>query len=494
MYKGDIFMNYGKIYIVILTDASIPNSVIGSWKGANTVPYVKYNIKETDFRIKTATFTSPVYYDLTEGQYAILISSKYHENFAGVILDVDYDEEKGLYNYQCQDWSRRYMTKSEFIFNNCKAWNILKCLMTRGGVSASKPTKKQLKKFKPILSGLRAKGKYDQSIYDGNIYKGNPFDRSMSVVIRDKTLIDAIRSIVHNSLGYFDIYFNDRGVLQIVPMSKTDWENTGLVLNTGEYYDRKFKFSTTNAITTVNVSGSELNVGKDISLTDITGLNLSAFFGTVGTSVANPLNNVSNATTGKKSNSKSKKTTKKTSSKSNKYNNPFNNKPRKVWINADGGSNSMKNALAKELKKKGWTVHVGRTYSNAHYEDYWNVTKKYSVYVTIYNGVCAGTLREAYSKKIQNVLKKKGVQLCVVFDTPGWNKKRGLLKCKYGDFKGISIKRAWDDNFSHGNVAIKDMHKFLKSNKAVYCASPTASGIAKQFLAGGYFKMKGIKV
>ena len=115
-------MNYGTIRILRLDNPSVLN-IIGSWKKAQVMPYSKYDIKESDFRVKTATFTTNHYIDLTTGQYAILISSKYHENFSGVILDVDYDEDKGEYTYQCQDWSRRYIGKFEAIVNNVKLLN-----------------------------------------------------------------------------------------------------------------------------------------------------------------------------------------------------------------------------------------------------------------------------------------------------------------------------------------------------------------------------------
>lgn len=480
-------MTYGTIRILRLDNPSVLN-IIGSWKKAQVMPYSKYDIKESDFRVKTATFTTNHYIDLTTGQYAILIYSKYHENFSGVILDVDYDEDKGEYTYQCQDWSRRYIGKFEAIVNNVKLYKLLRHLITLSYVSASKPTKKQLKEYKPILSGLRGIGQYQQSLYKGNLTKKNWFNQSISAIFRDKSYIEVIRSLVYSTLGYYDVWFNDNGVLQIEPISKVDWENTGLILTNGEHYNRKYKFSTANAITEVNVNGSDLKLGKLIQSTNATNLDLSAFFGTVGTSISNPNQNKTKAVTTTKNKNKS------TTTKKNKYNNPFNNKKRKVWLNADGGSNAMKNAFAKVLRKNGWTVHVGRTFSNAHYEDYWNVTKDYSVCATMYNGFCAGTIREAYSSNIQNVLKSKGVQLVVLFDTQGWTNPHGMKPYKYGNFKGYTVHRAGDDNFSVGDPTIRNVADWLKKKKAVYCANPSASGMYKQFEAGGYFKYKGIKV
>ncbi len=45
----------------------------------------------------------------------------------------------------------------------------------------------------------------------------------------------------------------------------------------------------------------------------------------------------------------------------------------KIWINADGGSDQAKLKLSKALEEKEYPVYVGKTYSNAHYEDYFNV-------------------------------------------------------------------------------------------------------------------------
>ena len=109
--------DWGTIQIKRFSDASKQNLYMSSWSGAKNIPYSKYSIKESDMRVKTANFTSPQYLDLTTGLHAIRIISKYHENFGGIVLDVDYDENTGLYTYQCQDFSRLYMDKFEAIFS-----------------------------------------------------------------------------------------------------------------------------------------------------------------------------------------------------------------------------------------------------------------------------------------------------------------------------------------------------------------------------------------
>lgn len=455
------------------------------WKNGETcsqIVYTKYNIKETDFRIKTATFTTTDFFDLTTGAFIVLISSKWHENFAGRILDVEYDEDTGLYTYQCQDWSRTYIGKME-TFGTAELYKLLRILITMADVGVN-PTKKQLKTFKKVLSGLRPIELYDQSLYEGNRWKGNPFKQKVSLIARDKPVIEIIRSLVYNSLGYFDVWFSESGVLQIEPISKKDWENTGLVLTDSEYYNRKFKFSTTNAITGVVVNGSDMTKGHGYDSSDlINSLMLSVFFGRNFTSISDPNKN---NTTAVKSNN--------TSNTTNKNGNPFNNKAKKVWINADNGSNSMKNSLISKLKSDGWTVHDGGTGSNNHYSGYFDVSSDYSVYITLYNGFCAGTIQEAYSSRIQNELKRKGVQLVPIWDSSGWTNPQGMKPYRYGDFSGYRASRAWDDNFSSSDPTISNVGDFMKKNKATYCVGPSASEIMQQFKAGGYFKYKGISV
>ena len=158
----------------------------------------------------------------------------------------------------------------------------------------------------------------------------------------------------------------------------------------------------------------------------------------------------------------------------------------KVWINADGGSDKLKMSLAKALEEKGISVFVGKPDVSAHYADYFNVTSDYKYYITIYNGFCAGTIREAYSREIQDMLKEKGVTLMVVFDTELWLE--GMRPYRFGDFSGYHAKRAWDDNFSEKEPDIEDVRTFLMANNAIYCAGPDAQTIMEQFETGGYFE------
>ena len=472
IHKGD----YAVIQVIRLVNAAHVNKYIGSWKNSDSLVYTKYNIREEDWRVKTASFTSPVHLDLTTGQYAVRIVSKYHENFAGIILDVDYDEDTGLYNYKCQDFSRLYMQKMELIINKVPVWKILMHLITHGGADFNKKiSRKGLEpSLKPILSGFRSLDSYDQSLYPKQHYKGNPFKKNDSFIARDKSNIEVIRNIVFNSLGFFDVWFNDRGILQIEPLSKVDWENTGLHLN-GDYTGRKFKFSTTNAITFVQVSGNDDKVGKTIELPDFNKLDLTAFFGQVSTSIPNPVKqssakNTSNAV-------KSNNTT-----VVNK-DNPYGTKSKTVYLNIDsidGYSSDQKKMddMAKILRKNGWTVKTCGVGSESHYAQRGNVYN--GIWFTLYGGACAGTLREScnndwYRRPIVN----HGSRTVVGFFPPAGDIRKGG---KYYEW----LPRAHDDGFSgSGFTGVKHPANMLTVYGIPFMYAKNASEMVSKFLKGG---------
>jgi len=452
-----------------------------SWKKeyCTEIPFTKYSIKETDFRVKTATFTSPSYIDLTTGLRLVRIVSKYHENFAGVVLESSYDEDTGLYEYQCQDMSRMFMAVTECKFMTASIYEILINLIT-GAKLPVHPTKKQLNNYKVVLSGLRPLLMYDQSLYPGNVYKGNPFKQVPHMLIRDKTRMEVIRDIVYSSLGFFDVWFNDNGIIQIEPLSKTDWESTGLQLHAYDIMERKFKFSTTNAIVGVRVNGENLDVGKSYGANSLLGLDLAAFFGVVTTSVANPIKKT-NAT----------KSTSKTTT--NTKGNPYGNKAKKIWIGADGGSGGFTQEIISYLNKAGWSCHYSGEGANVHYEDYFNVTSDYQVLAIVDNGFDPATVMEPYEGSIKNELANKGVVCMFFFDTRDWTNPDGMKPYRYGNFKGYYAHRAWDDNYSNFSGSL-NVDQYFRNNKIKYCANPSAKGMVDQFVAGGYYAYNNIKV
>ena len=159
-----------------------------------------------------------------------------------------------------------------------------------------------------------------------------------------------------------------------------------------------------------------------------------------------------------------------------------------VWIDADGGSDAIKWKIANALKEAGWNVYVGDTYANAHWEDYLNAKPGY-VLINIYNGFCAGTMRELVTDSIQNLLDTKHIVCVPVWDTSDWTE--GMKPYRYGNFTGYSAKRAWDDDFSYLDPSIDDVDEFFRFYGVDYCAYPTVAGIVDQFEAGGYYKYHG---
>lgn len=465
--------DWGIIQIKRFSDASKQNIYMSSWSGAKSIPYSKYSIKESDMRVKTANFTSPQYLDLTTGLHAIRIISKYHENFAGIVLDVDYDEDNGLYTYQCQDFSRLYMDKFEAIFSKIKLYNLLKLIISSG--KSSHKNKFSRKGVTGVLSGLRALKKYDQSIYPNQHYKGNPFNKNVDLLMRDKSRIEVIRSIVFNSLGFYDVYFNDRGILQIEPLSRTDWESTGLHLSSTEYANRKFKFSTANAITSVWVNASGDKVGKKYTSKDLTKLDLKAFFGTLTTSISDPVQK-----------SASKKNSNAVKNKNNtgaiNSDNPYGTKRKVVYMNIDlidgySSDQNKMNRLCDILHKHGWECHTCGVGSESHYERRGEVNN--GIWLTLYGGACAGTLREtATNDWFRRPIVNHGSRTVVGFFPPAGDIRKGG---KYYSW----LPRAHDDGFSGNFSGVSYPAKMLTNAAVPFMYAKNPSEMASKFLKGG---------
>ena len=464
-----------------------PNAkVIGmsSWAGAEKYPWAKYLIKESDMRTKTASFKTNAHFDLTTGVYCVLIVSDSHEPFAGEIIDIDYDRKTGLYEYQCQDFSRDYMGKFELIIptNDLRSYyRILQFLLTRGGIPlTSKSVKKaKLKEWSFELSGLKPKAYYNQGYYDGNGINFNPMDYKQQMIIRDKSYIEAIRDLVFGSGAYIDLYFNRKGVLQIKPYSKNDWLTNGLYITTQELAEEKFSFDITNVITSVIVNGNE-HSGALYSSESLSGLDLTAFFGQLGSSVSGSNDSTKIATSSSSSGSKT----------SNTSGNPYGTKKKEVTIDADGGfSKSFLNNVADKLRKHGWKVNVKGIGPGQHSINYKNV--KNGVYMPFYNGLCAGTIWEMGLNYYGGLIKKNGSVLAPAWYTNSWTS--SSMKKYRNDITGIkSLKRAWDDNFS-SIKSLSNPAKYMTNHKVMYSVGDTVDKIVSQFLAGGFDKYKSKK-
>ena len=252
-----------RLFILRKTNA---NSFI-NWnlvKYEQPIEFTKFQIKETDLRVKTATFSSPNYFDLTTGQYGILLLSPYHENFGGVILSVEYDEDNELYNYQCQDWSRQWLSKSSYnIPSNCvNIYHMLWSLLTRGDLSTLKKyTMKDIKKlgYSHRLSGLRPAYQYYEPYWGGSL-KINPMTMKPSYYSRDLTNMEQMRTLIYGNTPLIDLHVDEYGVVHFDPIHVNDFTKGLIELPFEITTNRKFKFDVTNIISHVNVDTGDLSL------------------------------------------------------------------------------------------------------------------------------------------------------------------------------------------------------------------------------------------
>lgn len=462
-------------YIFIARKSSATGLVI-NWTNYYSIPWGKYTIKESDFRSKTATFSTPQYLDLTTGQYCILIISNLHEGFGGTIINIEYDYNTGLYNYQCQDFSRAYQGKVDLVSTKATMHRVLQYLITQGGVPLKGNVSKQKKIYKKVLSGLLSKYKYAQKAF-GSILDFNPMTEKKNIIIRNKSWIEAIRTLVYGSGAYIDVYFNKYGQIQIEPYHKDDFLNTGLLLTANELSEVTQKFDTTNIITGVTIHNADKKKqGTFYSSESLINLDLTAFFGNLSTSIDSSTSNTSTSTS-----ASSSKTCKKSTNKTKDNGNPYGTK-KKVWLNSDninGRSSDMQfmKDVAKILKKNGWKTKIVGIGPNTHTENY--MGPKNGIWFCIYGGADGAVFRETVTNNsYTNKLKRLGSRTVIGMHGGGDIRKGG----KYYKY----LPRAHDDNYSPSSFnGISHPLQVLTKGKVPIMYASNASKMAAKFLAGG---------
>lgn len=469
-----------KVFIFISRKAYAYQMVM-DWKNRERVQWSKYQIKETDMRTKTATFTTNQYLDLTTGQYCVLITSPYHEDFAGVILSVEYDDKNGLYTYQCQDWGRHYQTKVEIMLGtSLPVYNILRNLVSLNNVPLNekhKDFKKMSKMFKKSLSGLRPAWQYWEPAWGGIIKNYNPMTVNKKVIIRNKSFMDAIRDIVFGLGRFIDVYFDKYGVLHIEPFVKDEWLHTGLCLTTPEIASAKYKFDTTNVITGAIVHNADKTKQAGLYQSkDIINLNLWAFFGVMTTSIDNPNTQTTTKTTSNNKNNKKVNKTKK------KVDNVYGTRKKRVYLNIDsiyGYSSDMKKMkdIRKVLQKNGWEVTIVGVGSEAHWERRGDVHG--GIWFCLYGGVCGGTLHEhCDSDWFLNPLKKHHSRVVVGIFPPASSIKKGG---KY--YKHLVPAHDWNGSQSYAHLDYPG--RFMSRAGVPWMYADNGKEMASKFLAGG---------
>lgn len=468
----DVNLIQNQTYIFVARKSNARNIII-DWKNKLPVYWSKYSIKESDMRQETASFTTPQYFDLTTGVYCVLISSPYHKNFGGIILDVEYDEDTGMYTYQCQDFSRVYQSKFDLIAVNLSMHRLLKHLITKRGIPLTGNISDSLKEgWSRVLSGLKPAYQYEQKYY-GASKNFNPMTEKVNAVIKGKTYIEAIRDLVYGSGAYIDVYFDTYGVCHINPYHKNDLKK-GLVLSANTVTNRKFKFDTTNIVTGIVVQSTDsLKVGNYYDASKVVNLDLGVFFGDLTSSISNPT-----------SSSTSSSTSTKKSTTTNNTKNPYNTKKKKVYISSDNingktADKKFMNDIATKLKKQGWSTKIIGLGPNSHYYPNYLKNCKEGVWFCIFGGADAAVFKQCVGNNAYtNAMKKGNVRTVIGMHGGGDIRKNG----KYYKW----LPRAHDDNYSPSSFrGISYPLDMLTKGKVPIMYANTVDQMVAKFLAGG---------
>ena len=220
------------------------------------ISFTSYEITETDPRVKTAKFTTKEYFDLTSGILWVYISSPYHENFGGKILKVDYDKDKGLYTYQCQDGRRNYLNKFKLVTTNesSSVYDHLRMLlMSPLFPDPNTADANEMNKYvnHKLLSGLRPLDAYN--LEQVNIKAQNSYKNKPGESLSYDSAMDKIMNYSHIDGTPVDVYFTPEGVCQIEPINVKTWLKSGFKITHTDLSSYKYGFDTTNILTGVNV-------------------------------------------------------------------------------------------------------------------------------------------------------------------------------------------------------------------------------------------------
>jgi len=404
--------------------------------------WVKYSIKESDMRIKTATFSSPDYIDLSQGRVYNQITCEGHETFRGIVLSVEEDEDTGLWNYQCQDYNRRLNTKTYAIYEDWKVYDIIKQLFNYAGMG----------------NPLQPIGDYLQPDYK-DIQSFNPMEKSVTAIYDKVTRGDIIRSLIFDNNVFADFYFPTT-LPAIEPYSPDEWLGKGIYITTPELASYNMKFDITNIVTEVLVKSSEaLQHGKYYTSKDLLGIDLACFYGQMSTTVDNPVKPKNNIITGGLGISTDTP----------------------ILVNCDNiygksKDQQMLNDIKAGLESKGYTnVKTGMINPNAPNSDISNVADN-GVMFHIVGGLCAGTFRDLASSYYQDKLKSRGLRFVFGCLAPPVKDQLDTLSW---------LPRAHDDNFSPASfTGLTEPGKFLKDNGLNYVYGASGQELAGNFSGG----------
>lgn len=238
---------------VIFSEEQWKNAAKNGWD----LQFTTYEINETDPRVKTASVTTNHYFDLSRGVVHLCITNPFHENFAGQIIDVDFDKKTKLYTYKLQDGRRQYQSKRVVIATgNTDVYSILKGLLLSPaiyGTGKGMPNMAEIEKLYPqLISGLHPLKDYD-NLKSGAIKFSNQFQGKSPQLLSYDSDMDKIMALAHMGGFPTDVYFDTNLICHIDPVDLDKWLNTGIRLRLSDLVEYKQSFNLTNIITGVNI-------------------------------------------------------------------------------------------------------------------------------------------------------------------------------------------------------------------------------------------------
>lgn len=455
-------------------------------KRVSDLKFTNYEIIETDPRIKTARFTTNYYMDLTRGHHWALITSPYHENFGGKIIDIDYDKSTGLYTYQCQDGRRQYLSKSRTRINgSCTIYDVLEVLLVRaqylGKSNLSVPLPDDIRKAYPnTLSGLHPIQDYEIKPSPG-IKATNSLAQPCPEILTFDSQIDQIMNLSHYGQTPVDVNFTPDGVCHLDPVDLDYWLKSGIKLTHSDLVHYKYGFDITNVLTGIRV--------KDNNNTTYYGdwEELRFYFGTQ-TGLVDPVTTKSGDSSSSSSSSSSSGNgvvvNSSTGLRDNSGANIAKNRPIVINIDNINGYSADKRTMedcATALRNAGYSdVRVSGVGPGYHTSDITSGrVPNNGVSFCIYGGYCAGTFWDMCQPYIQNHVKNRGIQIVFGFtNMPNYRRSQ----TKHLD-KLTWLPRAWDDNFS-GLSGLSNPGQYITSRGIHYIYGDNGSELGQNLARG----------
>lgn len=446
----DYLSEFAKKYDGNITSYFLPNwtrAVENNWE----ISFTSFEINETDPRVKTAKVTTPVYFDLTQGQRWLLITNPNFENFAGQIIKVDYDGTTGLYTYQLQDGRRQYQNKKRGVYNNtARIYEVLQALLLSPALSWAKGESYDMNKvrerFSNLISGLRPVEEY--KLKPSTVMKAiNQFEQKCPEILSYDSDMDKILALSHYGGEPTDVWFDTSGVCHIDPIDLDIWLNTGIKFVHQDLVSYKKGFDLTNILTGITI--------KDPSNVQSTNYynewhDLRLFFG-ANIGLVDPVT----VNTGNTENSSS-------SGGSNDPSGIMSGK--KTFAvgsdNITGYSSDIArvNKVIEALKAKGhnaYSIGVGDSVNQNHGL---KSSTKGVINIFIVGGICAGTVKDymdGFNRGYYHY--DRMIMMFANCTTDNW------ISCKALQSK--KQIRAWDDGFSSGIDTSITPHEMFERNK-----------------------------